>query len=240
MLKFLFLFLFLFIFVSGCSSTNSNSQYNGAIKCIGYIPPKNEKPRLTTAKVNLVVAESHKLYKEKKYEQSLAVLKTAKPLTNYDQAYLDAIIGNTLLTIDKSSKIGRESLIKSINSNLISDDLTLTLMKSVGSSSKMSGEHELAIFWYNKWIELSCDSNSDIFYHLAESYYHIKDFEQALKFSKLSIETSKKSYPPQHTLVIDVYRGLNDKINAMRELEIAIELFPNERSFKDKIDLLGN
>lgn len=212
----------------GSASTVALAQQAPPVLCPGYVQPKTQLLGERTGKKLQAAFEA---YNEERLNEAVELLREIDPKETFDRASVERFLGQILVSMDNNEAEAIKLLEAAANREVLNDRDQADLLKLNGDLSLQEEKYANAIKWYGKWMEFTCKEDSQTYTKIAKAYTETKEFDKVIVAANKAIALADKPDKNPYALKVNAYHETKKYPEAVKTVEILVELFPEEKSW---------
>ncbi|MDO6445727.1 hypothetical protein Q4493_08075 [Colwellia sp. 1_MG-2023] len=197
---------------------------------------KSEKPkrktRLMGPSVGKKVGKAFELYSTDDIKGALALLLEIDAKSDYDKAILARYIAVMYATLGDQEAKAIEYLKKAVGPDILNESDHGEAIKLLADLQMQTKEYEGALANYKAWMDFTGKSDGDTWVKIAQANYELKRLSKMITPADNAIAAyGDKHNKNPYILKLTSYYETKKYKEAVKVLETAVQLFPNEKAF---------
>lgn len=197
---------------------------------------KSEKPkrktRLMGPSVGKKVGKAFELYSTDDIKGALALLLEINAKSDYDKAILAHYISVMYATLGDQEANAIKYLKLAVGPDILNEADHATAMKLLADLQMQTKDYKGALDNYNAWMEFTGKSDGDTWVKIANANYELKRLDKMVEPANKAIAAyGDKHNKNPYILKLTSYYERKQYKSAVEVLEVAVQLFPNEKAF---------
>ena len=190
---------------------------------------KNAKTQLPGERVGRTITKALELYNEEKLDEAIAVLLDADPSGEFDKAFLNRFLGNIYAFKDIPQAIKYLDL--AVKPDVLGFSDQSAALKLLADLQIQESKFKVAIDSYRRWMRFTGENNPDVYFRIAQAYYQLGDFQQALPAADNAIRFSEEPNKNHYLMKMGSYYELKRYPETVATVETMVQLFPEEKTY---------
>ena len=197
---------------------------------------KSEKPkrktRLMGPSVGKKVGKAFELYSTDDIKGALALLLEINAKSDYDKAILARYIAVMYATLGDQEAKAIEYLKKAVAPDILNESDHGEAIKLLADLQMQTKEYSGALANYKAWMDFTGKSDGDTWVKIAQANYELKQLPKMITPANNAIAAyGDKHNKNPYILKLTSYYETKKYKDAVKVLETAVQLFPNEKAF---------
>jgi len=215
------------IFVAVIIPTSVYAQASAAIVCPDY---KRGTTNIPGQKVGKRVGKALEAYNLDLVDEALNILYEIDTSNTFDRAFADRFIGNLLATQKGKAKQSIDYLKKSVAPNKLNDSEQIITIKLIADLSLQEEDYDIAIKYYQDWLDVTCKEDFDIYFRMANAYYQTQRYAEIIAPINKAIALSEKPNKTAFALKMTSYYNRKMYKETIEVQEETVRQFPDDKA----------
>ncbi len=197
---------------------------------------QSEKPKRKTQlvgpSVGKKVGKAFELYSADDIKGALVLLLEIDASKDYDRAYVDRFIAVMYATLGDQEEKAIEYLKKAVAPDILNEVDHGEAIKLLADLQMQTKAYEGALKNYKAWMDFTGKSDGDTWVKIAQANYELKRLDRMIAPADKAIAAyGDKHNKNPYILKLTSYYETKKYKEAVKVLEVAVQLFPNESAF---------
>lgn len=163
--------------VLGSYSSLSMAQSSMQVQCPGYKPAKT---KLLSERTGKKLNKAFEAYNQDLTKEAIDLLYEIEAKDPFDRASVDRFLGQLLISEDGKRAEAKDYLERAVKTKVLNDNDHAPLLKLVGDLEYEAGNYEVAMSWFDKWMDFTCKEDGLTYLKIAKSYIEMKQMEKVI------------------------------------------------------------
>lgn len=200
---------------------------------------KEKRPtQLATPRVGKKVQASYEKFSKDDIKGALEILLDINASKKYDKAYVAHFTAVMYATLGDHEKETIKFLKIALKPDILNEAEQGQGMRLLGDMQMQTQDYKGAVDSYNAWIKFTGKNDGNIYNNIANAYYSLKQLKSVIPAADKAISAfGNKPNENSYILKITALYELKRYKDAVKELEIVIQLFPKNKTWWTQLSM---
>ncbi|PKH00750.1 hypothetical protein [Paraglaciecola sp. MB-3u-78] len=215
------------ISVAAVIPTSVYAQVSAPIACADY---KRGPTNIPGQKVGKKVGKALDAYNNDLIDEALDILYEIDTSDTFDRAFTDRFIGNLLATQTGKAKKSIEYLQRAVAPSKLNDSEQVGTIKLIADLSLQEEQYDIAIKYYQQWMNITCKEDFDVYFRMANAYYQTQKYAEIIMPINKAIALAEKPNKNAYALKMTSYYNRKMYKETIEVQEETVRIFPDEKA----------
>jgi tetratricopeptide (TPR) repeat protein len=218
----------------GSYSSLSMAQSTMQVQCPGYKPAKT---KLLSERTGKKLNKAFEAYNQDLVKEAIDLLYEIEAKDPFDRASVDRFLGQLLISEDGKRAEAKDYIERAVKTKILNDNDHAPMLRLVGDLEYEAGNYEVALGWYDKWMDFTCKEDGMTYLKIAKSYIEMKQMEKVIEPADKAIALIDPPKEGPYSLKVQSYYERKMYNEAIDVMETAIHVFPDSDTWYTRLGL---